>query len=667
MEVKWHFISGILFLNFFISLLLALRSWRRRAQGGQGYFALLMLAAGCYSLLFGFEILLQSNLLKIFFLKLENIGIVAIAPFWFLFAFEYTQNARWFQKKYIPLFFIIPCISLLILASPFDHLYYASMDAHSVGPVVVSGGIWYWVQTAYNYFLLLLGAFVILRAIFRYPGIYRSQSLVLLSGLLIPLFANGYYLFGNELFPQSYIPLDGTPIAFIFTGILYGFGIFQLKFLDLAPIAREIVFESIPEMVLVLDSSDRIVDINQVGVDWLGTYQKKVMGHSVEDVLPGLMTVLAKYGAMKNINEEIKITGASPRDLELNITPLTDREGQFAGRVVLAHDVTSRNRTIELINQRDDLIRLQSTALDAAANAVVISDLDGRCIWANRAFSNISGYSFEEALGRNLSFLKSGIQDQDFYKELWETIVSGKTWHGEIVNKHKLGNLFVEEMTISPVYNDKGVMTNYIAVKQDITIRKRMELDLQAANELMKTQMQEIVSLQDKLREQAIRDPLTDLYNRRILQEAIEREIAQSQRNQKEFCVVMIDVDNFKQLNDRYGHTAGDMVLKSLARILENNTRGGDISCRYGGEEFAILLPNCTIEGARKRALQWRRAFQVLHKSFNGQDLQATLSMGIAVHPGHGEDAESIIDAADKALYTSKGKGKNQVTVFEEE
>ena len=222
-------------------------------------------------------------------------------------------------------------------------------------------------------------------------------------------------------------------------------------------------------------------------------------------------------------------------------------------------------------------------------------------------------------------------------------------------------------MTIAPVYNDKGALTNYIAIKQDITHRKRMELDLQSANQRMTVQMQEIVSLQEKLREQAIRDPLTELYNRRILQEAIEREIAQSLRNETEFCLAMIDVDNFKQLNDRYGHTAGDLVLKSLARILENNTRRGDISCRYGGEEFAILLPGASLEGARKRAQQWRKAFQMLHPSFNGHELQVTLSIGIASYPQHGMDVDSIVGAADKALYESKEKGKNKVTVFEQD
>ncbi|MFN8412734.1 MAG: diguanylate cyclase [Anaerolineales bacterium] len=661
-------ISGILFLNFFIGLLLALRSWRSRAHGGQEYFALLMLLAGFYALIYGIEIISNSFAEKLFWLKVENLSITTLPAFWFLFTFEYTQQARWFLKKYIIVFFIVPCISLLLLLSPLYHLYYSEIHMYFLtgGPLTITGGPWYWVQMTQNYVLLLLGMFVILRSVIRYPGIYREQSLILLTGVLIPWAANLYYIVGEFIFPTVYIPVDFTPIAFTATGILYSIGIFSLKFLDLAPIAREVVFENIPEMVLVLDVEDRVLDINHVGQEWLGVAYKNATGVHVKELISELFTFLESYKVDSSINRMITLSGASPRDLELTVTPLTDTRGQSAGSVILARDVTQKNQIDLLINQRNDLIRLQSTALNAAVNAVVISDLSGTCIWVNPAFSTITGYSLEEAVGKKLSFLKSGVQDEKFYKNLWDTIHAGKTWQGEIVNRHKYGHLYVEEMTIAPVYDDHGEMTHFIAIKQDITDRKRMENDLQNANNRMQIQMKEIISLQDKLREQAIRDPLTDLYNRRILEEVLDREVAHAQRSGKNFCVAMIDVDNFKLLNDRHGHAAGDMVLRSLAKILEYNTRRGDISCRYGGEEFAVLLPNATMEGALKRAQQWRRAFQMLHQSFNGQELQATLSIGIASYPQHGLTGQEVMEAADKALYVSKRKGKNQVSFFAE-
>ena len=178
--------------------------------------------------------------------------------------------------------------------------------------------------------------------------------------------------------------------------------------------------------------------------------------------------------------------------------------------------------------------------------------------------------------------------------------------------------------------------------------------------------MEEIQKLQEELQEQAIRDPLTGLYNRRFLEESLDRELAHARRDKRNICIAMIDVDNFKSFNDRYGHKVGDMILKSLGDILLANTRKSDVSCRYGGEEFVVVMPNATTEGARKRAHHWRKAFQLLQNSFNGQELQATISVGLASFPADGKDWETVLHAADEALYESKRRGKNRVTVYQE-
>jgi diguanylate cyclase (GGDEF)-like protein len=159
---------------------------------------------------------------------------------------------------------------------------------------------------------------------------------------------------------------------------------------------------------------------------------------------------------------------------------------------------------------------------------------------------------------------------------------------------------------------------------------------------------------------------LTGLYNRRFLEESLDREIAHARREGKSMCIAMIDVDNFKSFNDHYGHKVGDMILKSLGEILLSNTRKSDVSCRYGGEEFVVVMPNATPEGARKRAQQWRKAFQLLQNSFSGHELQATISVGLAAFPAHGKDWATVLHAADKALYESKQQGKNRVTVYQE-
>jgi len=334
--------------------------------------------------------------------------------------------------------------------------------------------------------------------------------------------------------------------------------------------------------------------------------------------------------------------------------------------VLIAAVFGLRSRSNKAFANLQEELQIRLTAMNVAANAIVITDHAGTCIWVNPAFTLITGFTAEEMIGQKLSKLKSGVQDEAFYRDLWQTIIGGNVWKGEIINKNKAGQLYYEEMTIAPVRNERGEITHFIAIKQDISERKRIEVDLQDANRRLNFQMKEIQTLQEKLQEQAIRDPLTSLYNRRFLEENLDRELAHARRDEKNMCIAMIDVDNFKSFNDRYGHKAGDMILKSLGDILLANTRKSDVSCRFGGEEFVVVMPNATTEGARKRAHHWRKAFQLLQNSFNGQELQATISVGLASFPEHGDDWETVLNAADKALYESKRRGKNRVTVYQE-
>lgn len=201
----------------------------------------------------------------------------------------------------------------------------------------------------------------------------------------------------------------------------------------------------------------------------------------------------------------------------------------------------------------------------------------------------------------------------------------------------------------------------------DVTERNRSEHALLQANLSLQDQLAEIRLLQEQLREQATHDPLTHLYNRRYLDETLERELARALREGYPLTVAMLDIDHFKQLNDTYGHQAGDEVLKSLAEILLRNSRTSDIACRYGGEEFILVLPNMPLEAASRRAEQWRREFSENITCFGQFELKSTVSIGLAAFPGHGKNRDALLEAADQALYGAKRSGRNQVLVFGEE
>ena len=196
---------------------------------------------------------------------------------------------------------------------------------------------------------------------------------------------------------------------------------------------------------------------------------------------------------------------------------------------------------------------------------------------------------------------------------------------------------------------------------------RRGEKALLSANGELQQQLSEIHALQAQLREQASRDPLTGLYNRRYLDATLGRELARCERERQNLSLILIDIDYFKQINDRYGHQAGDEVIKKVASMLNQQARAADVACRYGGEEFLLLLPNMPRAIALERAEQWRSAVAETTVLFQEFCLQATVSVGIAIYPDHGQSPEELIRCADVALYRAKSEGRNRVVLFEPE
>ncbi|KJS69056.1 MAG: hypothetical protein JM57_10505 [Comamonadaceae bacterium BICA1-1] len=204
-----------------------------------------------------------------------------------------------------------------------------------------------------------------------------------------------------------------------------------------------------------------------------------------------------------------------------------------------------------------------------------------------------------------------------------------------------------------------------LALRRTRGALKTRESELQALNGALSERLHEIERLQVELREQAIRDPLTGLFNRRYLQSSMQREWARCQREQVPLCVALLDIDHFKQVNDRYGHGAGDQVLVRLAQLLSDSIRREDLACRYGGEEFLLLLPGMGVDEAYERAQGWLQAFAALEIWVNGARLNLSLSAGVAVAPLHANEPDMLIHQADLALYAAKAQGRNRVVLAE--
>jgi diguanylate cyclase (GGDEF)-like protein len=208
-----------------------------------------------------------------------------------------------------------------------------------------------------------------------------------------------------------------------------------------------------------------------------------------------------------------------------------------------------------------------------------------------------------------------------------------------------------------------------LSMQQKNTIKLMLDAqnardELEKAKAQIKSQLEEIRGLQLLLREQAIRDQLTGLFNRRYLIETLERELARAQRGNYPVSLIMVDLDHFKNLNEHYGHRVGDLVLQSLGKMLLVKTRLGDIPCRYGGEEMVIVFPEVNAEVTAQRAEHLRKSFEELLFDNAGLSIHVTLSAGVASFPEHAADLESLLHCAELAMSAAKAAGRNCVEIY---
>jgi len=293
--------------------------------------------------------------------------------------------------------------------------------------------------------------------------------------------------------------------------------------------------------------------------------------------------------------------------------------------------------------------------IESMSDGVVVLDAQGHIVDINpamRAFLDADPVSF---IGRHVSDVMN----------IWDEggqLFNGAETRAELQFPHQPSRYL--DLRVSSLLDDSQRLTGRIMVFRDVTVRKEVETNLRNANEKLQVQLIEIGLLQNQLREQAIRDPLTDLFNRRYFDETLERELARASREKYPLCIVMMDIDHFKKVNDTYGHEAGDIVLKKLGELVIHHCRQGDFVCRFGGEEFVLVMPNINVDVARERTTSILETVHALTISYGIFSLNMTLSMGISHYPGDSLTSRGLARAADKALYAAKNNGRNQIVLF---
>lgn len=410
------------------------------------------------------------------------------------------------------------------------------------------------------------------------------------------------------------------------------------------------IAQSMEEGLYVLDRDGRASFVNQAALTQLGYASGEVLGRMAHDVFhnhafnqhlplercPIFRTT--REGEPYDGVEEFRARNGRVFPAEVHSRPLLEG-GRVTGAVTVFRDISAQRAA-------EAHTRLLVSALQAARNAIVITDSDARIEWANPAFEQLTGYTLDESLGRRpADLVKSGKQDDAFYTQLWKTVLAGDTWHGELINRRKDGSLYHEELTITPVPDDDGVIRHFVAVKHDISARKQHEEVLVA---------------------QATTDALTGLPNRRHFLAHLDDELARLRRFPEHgAALLMLDLDRFKRVNDAHGHAVGDRVLRHFAQVLRDALRKTDLAGRLGGEEFAVLLTGVDLDSARDFADRLRQRVADAHVTLDTGTLRYTVSIGVAlIAPA--DTADDLLARADAALYSAKQAGRNRVMLAAE-
>ena len=477
-------------------------------------------------------------------------------------------------------------------------------------------------------------------------------------------------IFNNSLTPMLIIDCesgevkDGNLAACRF----YGYGIeelLRLKISDINTLSNEktemerrinmqesyfmSLYENSPEAIAVLDNEFKIISINNSF--------EKIFQYSIDEIKQQNITKVLCDEKFYDESEYFKDC-ISRGEFVREETLRRRKDGTLVNVSLLGFPITFNGEQIGIYVVYTDLSnvkeieskrRLFSEIFKNNTVGVVITDIDGKIQWINNAFTEITGYSEKEVNGKKPNILKSGIQDLEHYKNMWDSILNTGKWQGEITNKHRDGELYQIYLNIFAIRDDKSDIEHFVGMLSDITDIKRKENRIEVLTN---------------------KDSLTDLFSRDYFVNKLNNEISKRNKNKdmdQKLAIIFLDIDDFKEINDTLGHIVGDIILKEFTKRLKASIRENDFAARFGGDEFIIML---LLEKENYEILDIaNRILEEISKPFvlDNMELHITASLGIAKYPDDGSDSTALIRNADIAMYKSKESKSKKITMFESE
>jgi diguanylate cyclase (GGDEF)-like protein/PAS domain S-box-containing protein len=387
------------------------------------------------------------------------------------------------------------------------------------------------------------------------------------------------------------------------------------------------IVEDSREGLVVVDASGHIVFCNRAAAALFGTTPEDFSGR--EFGFP-----YAHAGETASI--EI-FTGGQPTFVEMVAAPIAWADGEAT--IVHLRDVT-RWREAEA------QLGMQAKALEATANGIIITTRDGVISWANPAFIKMAGFEIEEVVGKSATMLKADLGDDPVADAVAHLTAMNETWKGRVVNRRKDGSFYTAEQTTTPIRDATGRLSHFVTVLEDISDRLKAEDELVRLSEY---------------------DVLTGLPNRSVFLDRLKLAIERAARADAAVAVMVMDLDNFRSVNNTLGHDVGDALLRAVTQRVQKITRTTDTLARLGGDDFGILLEDVTDMAAASRTV--RNIVNAFHTPVdaNGHPIEVTVSIGIAAYPKDDKDPLSLLREAELAMYQAKSEGRDAFRYFDKE
>jgi PAS domain S-box-containing protein len=480
-----------LIISTIIGGFVAIYVWRKRASAG-GALALVVLALACAVWSFGYALEIAGADLptKVFWGKSQYIGIVTIPLAWAIFAYSHTTQGTWMTRRNVTRLSIVPFITLLLAFTTDRHgLIWKDMRIHTEGEfsaLQLTHGLWFWIYWLYAYFLLLGGTILILQSFKRTKGLLRRQNLILLIAVLIPWLGNALYVTGLSPIPN----LDITPFAFTISVAVFAWGIFNVRLVNLAPVARDLVVEKMPDGMIVLDAQGTIVDINPALQQALGISAAQAIGQKAKDLFSAWSSLVERYENVVEAQDEVVFgEGESQSWFELRMSPLVDSRERLLGRVVTVRNITKRKQMEDALRLNEEKYR---KIYENVEDVIYETDNHSHLTSISPSIEMRGGYRPEELIGRSVTEF---FVDPAQYAALDALMIkNGSVNDFEAVLRHKNGSAIFASITSHILFDANGQPVATEGVLRDMSERKQAEERIRQINAALEHRVNERTS-----------------------------------------------------------------------------------------------------------------------------------------------------------------------------